>query len=197
MLSKRIFDVVSSVIVLLFLSPVILLVSLLIKLDSKGPIFYISERIGHNENKFNLIKFRTMKIASDHLTITVGDRDSRITKIGYFLRKTKLDEIPQLLNVLKGEMSIVGPRPDVEKYKSFYKNCFNKYFEMKPGITSYSSMFFRNESELYINVDDPEKVYIENTIPQKVKLDRQYYSKMGLVEDLKIIFKTLYIIVKE
>lgn len=187
---KRIFDVVLSFFGLVILSPVLIIISILVIVDSGHPIFYIAKRVGQFESEFTIIKFRTMKRNSDDFAITVSDKDPRITRLGYILRKLKIDEFPQLFNVLIGNMSFVGPRPDVKEYKKYYKKLFPNYFQLKPGITSYSSIYFANESKLYENVDDPEKVYINKTIPKKVELDKKYYYKRSLIADLEIIFKT-------
>lgn len=188
---KRLFDIVFSFIGLFVFSPLFIIIALLIKLDSKGPILYKANRVGKKEKLFTFLKFRTMKPNSDKSAITVGDNDNRITRVGIFLRKSKLDELPQLLNVLKGDISFVGPRPDVGKYINDYKKHFIYYYEMKPGITSYSSIFFTDESQLYVNVANPEKKYIEYTIPKKVELDKTYYENTSVLTDIKIIIKTI------
>lgn len=188
---KRLFDFTFSLFGIILFIPVFFIVGILIKLDSKGPIIYKAKRIGLHEKEFIFYKFRTMRPNSDNYSITIGDKDDRITNFGYFLRKTKLDEIPQLINVLIGDLSFVGPRPDLYKYKEFYKKYFSDYFKFKPGITSYSSIFFRNESELYIDEDDPELVYINKTIPKKVELDKKYFSSISLSKDINLILKTL------
>lgn len=193
---KRLFDIFFSTIGIILLLPVIIIIAIFIKLDSKGPVFYKSKRIGLNEKEFMFFKFRTMRPNSDSSSITVGDRDDRITKIGYFLRKNKLDEIPQLINVFLGDISFVGPRPDVEKYKEIYRKHYPNYYKFKPGITSYSSIFFRNESELYTDVDNPELMYINDTIPKKVELDMKYFNSISLFTDISIILKTLKKVVK-
>lgn len=188
---KRIFDFVFSMIGILLLLPVFLIIGVFIKIDSTGPIIYRARRIGLNEKVFFLYKFRTMCSNSDEISITVGNRDERITRPGYFLRNTKLDEIPQLFNVLIGDISFVGPRPDVPIYKKYYKKYFPDYYKIKPGITSYSSIYFRHESELYKNVKNPEFVYINKTIPEKVELDKDYFNNVSLYTDIIIILKTL------
>jgi lipopolysaccharide/colanic/teichoic acid biosynthesis glycosyltransferase len=188
---KRLLDLVLSISGLIITSPLFLVIAILILLDSRGGIIYKSKRVGKNQKPFDLYKFRSMYPNSDKSSITVGNRDPRITKTGYWLRKYKLDELPQLVNVLKGEMSFVGPRPDVPVYSDYYIREMPEYYQMKPGITSYSSLHFANESELYTQVTDPEKVYITQTIPEKIRLDREYYKNMGVFTDIRIILKTL------
>lgn len=193
---KRSFDLFFAIIGIIFLSPLFIFISILIKLDSRGSVLYAGKRVGQHERLFSFYKFRTMKPESDKSAITVGDKDTRIAKIGYYLRKTKLDELPQLFNILKGELSFVGPRPDVPKYISYYKKSFADYYKFKPGITSYSSIHFSNESELYIGNKNPEKIYIEKTIPQKVELDTKYFQKNSINLDIKIILLTLAKVMK-
>jgi len=193
---KRIFDIFWSVIGLMFLFPVLLFVAILIKSTSKGPILYSGQRVGKDEELFYCHKFRTMKVGSDKSSITVGDNDSRVTSIGKILRKLKIDELPQLINVLKGEMTFVGPRPDTSKYVEYYKKEFSDYFKFKPGITSPSSIYFADESELYVGKDDPERVYIEETVPKKVELDKVYINDVSVLNDFKYIFVTLFKIVR-
>jgi len=183
-------DVVLSFVGIIILSPVFLLIALMIVLYSNGGIIYKSRRIGRNQKYIDVFKFRTMDPNKDRLKITIGNSDPRITGIGYYLRKYKLDELPQLFNVLKGDMSIVGPRPDVPEYRDYYLRHMPEYYFMKPGITCYSSIFFSNESELYRDSEDPENLYIHHIIPQKVELDRKYFNKQGFFTDLSIILKT-------
>lgn len=193
---KRIFDIVLSLFGLIILSPILIIISILILIDSGYPIFYLAKRIGQNETEFTIIKFRTMRRSSDDFAITISDKDPRVTSLGYLLRKFKIDEFPQLINVLIGNMSFVGPRPDVKEYKNYYKELFPKYFQLKPGITGYSSIYFSNESQLYVNVEDPEKVYINETIPKKVELDKKYFFNKSIITDLKIILQTLKQVLK-
>lgn len=183
-------DVVLAFVGIIILSPFFLLIALMIALDSKGGIIYKSRRIGRNQKYIDVFKFRTMDPDKDNLKITLGNQDPRITRIGYYLRKYKLDELPQLFNVLKGDMSMVGPRPDVPEYRDYYLRHMPEYYFMKPGITCYSTIFFYNESELYPDSEDPENLYIQHVIPQKVELDRKYFNKQGLFTDLSIILKT-------
>jgi len=188
---KRLFDFAMAFAGIILLSPLWLIIALAILADSRGGVLYVSKRIGRNERPFHFYKFRTMVPNRDDAGITVGNNDPRITRVGYYLRKYKLDEIPQLLNVIKGDMSIVGPRPDVPGYNAYYKQVFPSYYQFKPGITSYSSMYFSNESELYKNSPDPEKQYIEETIPKKVELDLPYFKDQHIGKDIQIIMKTL------
>ena len=193
---KRIFDIIFAITAIIITSPLFLTASLFIILESKGRVFYKSRRIGRHKKPFKLFKFRTMYPDSDKMSITVGNTDPRITRTGYWLRKFKIDELPQFINVIKGDMSIVGPRPDVPEYSEFYTHYMPDYFEMKPGITSYSSIYFSNESELYVNSSNPEKKYVEETIPKKVELDRPYYEQRDMRTDLLIILKTIQKILK-
>lgn len=190
---KRGFDLCFSLIGLLILSPIILLICLFIKIESKGGIFYLQERIGQNENPFKLVKFRSMYLDSDKKgLLTLGMNDSRITKIGYYLRKYKLDEIPQLINVLRGEMSFVGPRPEVKKYVDFYTSAQKEILRHKPGITDYASLKFFYENEILAQSENPEKTYITEIIPEKIKINLAYiYSRKTLFNDIKVIFETV------
>lgn len=188
---KRVFDFFVALIGLILLSPLWILIALVIIVDSHGSVLYVDKRVGQYEKLFDFFKFRTMRPNKDKFGITVGNKDPRITKVGYRLRKYKLDEIPQLINVLKGDMSIVGPRPDIPGYNHYYKQEFDKYYQIKPGITSYSSIFFSNESELYENSPNPEKEYIEKTIPKKVELDKAYFNNQNLFTEIKILIKTV------
>lgn len=190
-MTKRILDIILSLPGIILLSPLFLFISLLIILDSRGGVIYRSRRLGRYQRQFDVFKFRSMYQNKDNLKLTLGNRDSRITRSGYYLRKYKLDELPQLFNVLMGDMSIVGPRPDVPEYCDYYLRLMPEYYHMKPGITCYSSIYFSNESKLYLESEDPEKLYIQHIIPQKVELDREYFVKQGLFTDISIIFKTL------
>ncbi|MGM0529776.1 MAG: sugar transferase [Bacteroidota bacterium] len=189
-MTKRILDIILSCLGILVLSPILLLIALWILIDSRGGVIYRSRRLGRNQGPFDVFKFRTMHPNNDALKLTIGNRDPRITRAGYCLRKYKLDELPQLFNVLKGNMAVVGPRPDVPEYCNYYLRYMPEYYRMKPGITCYSSIYFSNESELYQESEDPEKLYINHIIPQKVELDRKYFIKQNLLTDISIIFKT-------
>lgn len=167
-----------------------------IKLTSKGPIFYKQKRVGLNGNEFSILKFRTMKIGSDKSgLLTVGNRDNRITSIGYYLRKFKFDELPQLFNVFFGEMSLVGPRPEVQKYVDLYDPDDLSVLSVKPGITDYASIHFRNENEILKNSDNPEMEYIKVIMPKKLSLNKKYIKEKSLLTDLKIIYKTITVII--
>ncbi len=190
---KRIFDLVAAFIGLSILLPFFILIAIWIKLSSKGSVFYFQQRIGKNEIPFQLFKFRTMVTDADKKgLLTVGMNDNRITKVGYFLRKYKLDELPQLLNVLNGTMSLVGPRPEVEKYTSLYNAEQKKVLRVKPGITDYASIKYSNENEVLANFENPEKGYIEQVMPDKLNLNLEYISNRNFIMDLKIIFATLF-----
>lgn len=190
---KRLFDIVSSLLVLIIFSPVFLIISLIISLGSKGGIFYKQERIGKNGKPFLLYKFRSMRPNSDKGSlITVGGRDSRITREGYFLRKYKLDELPQLINILKGEMSVVGPRPEVKKYVDLYTEEQRKVLSVRPGLTDWASLYYIDENELLGKSSDPEKTYINEIMPAKLELNMKYIQEAGLLTDLEIIFKTIF-----
>jgi len=192
-MSKRLFDILFSTFGIILISPLIVLIIILIKIDSKGTVFYMQERIGENGKKFKIFKFRTM-ITNAYKSglLTLGDRDHRITKIGRILRKTKLDEIPQLFNVFIGEMSFVGPRPEVEKYVDLYSKEQREILQLKPGITDYASIAYIDESILLGKAADPEKTYIENIMPHKIELNKQYLLKKSLFYDVRIIILTIF-----
>ena len=189
---KRLFDIFFSIIGLTILLPVLLLIAIIIKIDSKGPIFFRQKRVGKFNKDFKIFKFRTMHINADKLgMLTIGNNDPRVTKVGYFLRKHKLDELPQLINVLIGNMSFVGPRPEVRKYVNYYSEDDLKILDFKPGITDYASIKFRNEVEIIKKADNPERVYIEEIMPEKLKLNKIYINKNNIRIDIKIILKTI------
>ena len=193
---KRIFDIVSSLFGLIVLSPFMLIIAILIKIDSKGPIFFKQVRVTKNGREFKIFKYRTMKIGSDKYSqITVG-KDSRITKVGDFLRKYKLDEIPQLINVLIGDMSLVGPRPEVPKYVALYTKEQREILKVRAGITDYASIEFSNENDILANETDPEKAYIEKIMPRKIELNKKYLSEISVMTDIKIILLTIKKILK-
>lgn len=189
---KRLFDIFISLIGLICLLPFLLLIMILISIDSRGGVFYLQTRVGINNKDFRLFKFRTMHVNADKKgLLTVGGRDSRITRIGYYLRKYKLDELPQLLNVFFGTMSLVGPRPEVRKYVDLYTIEQAKILEVKPGITDYASLEYFDENELLAKSQEPEKTYVEEIMPAKLKLNAKYIEELGLLTDIRIILKTL------
>ena len=188
---KRLFDIAVSAVLLLLLLPLLLLIAIIIKLDSSGPAIYKQTRVGKDEQPFKIWKFRTMNTGAEKTgLITVGGRDSRITKAGYFLRKYKLDELPQLVNVLKGEMSLVGPRPEVPFYVDMYNEQQKQVLQVKPGITDYASIQFSNENEILAQYDDPQQAYIQEIMPQKLAINLRYIRERSFVGDLKILLQT-------
>ena len=189
---KRVFDIFFSFWGIFFLTPWLALIAILITLDSKGGIFYRQVRVGLNNKDFKIFKFRTMKPESDKKgLLTVGSRDNRVTKIGYYLRKYKLDELPQLFNVFLGDMSFVGPRPEVRKYVDMYNDEQLKVLNVRPGITDYASIEYSNENDILAKSEDPEKTYIEEVMPAKLQLNLKYIDESGLSTDIKLIFKTI------
>jgi lipopolysaccharide/colanic/teichoic acid biosynthesis glycosyltransferase len=189
---KRGFDVISSLIGIILLFPFLLILWICIQLESSGGGFYRQVRVGKNGVDFRLWKFRTMQTGADKKgLLTIGGRDSRVTRIGFYLRKYKLDELPQLINVLVGEMSIVGPRPEVRKYVDLYTQDQRKVLSVKPGITDYASIEYSNENELLAQSENPEKTYIEEVLPAKLELNYKYLNEQGFITDLKIIFQTI------
>lgn len=188
---KRIFDILFSSFILLFFLPIGLIISFLIVISSPGEIFYRQERIGKGGKPFFILKFRSMRIDSDSKgKLTVGMRDPRITNIGYFIRKYKLDEFPQFINVLRGEMSVVGPRPEVQEYVDLYNDEQLKVLNVKPGITDYASLYYFKENELLAQSNNPQQTYIEEIMPAKLKLNEKYLENPTVFHDLKIIFLT-------
>ena len=188
---KRIFDILFSSFILLCFLPIGLIISFLILISSPGGIFYRQERIGKGGKPFFILKFRSMRIDSDSKgKLTVGMRDPRITNIGYFIRKYKLDEFPQFINVLKGEMSVVGPRPEVQEYVDLYNDEQLKVLNVKPGITDYASLYYFKENELLAQSDNPQNTYIEEIMPAKLKLNEKYLENPTVFHDIKIIFLT-------
>ena len=191
MFLKRVFDIVSSFCGIVILFPLIIIVSILIKITSKGPVLFKQVRVTKNGKLFKIYKFRTMKENSEgNKQITVG-KDNRITGIGHILRKTKLDELPQLFNVLKGEMSLVGPRPEVPKYVDLYTDEQREILKVPAGITDYASIYFSNESELLGEAENPEEFYIKKIIPYKIELNKKYINEIGIMTDIKIIILTI------
>ncbi len=194
---KRLFDIIASSIGLVILSPVFLLLALWIKCDSKGSVFYRQVRVGRGNKDFHLFKFRSMRTGSDRLgLITVGGRDPRVTRSGYYIRKYKLDELPQLINVFIGDMSLVGPRPEVRRYVDLYTPEQMRVLEARPGITSLASIRYRNENDLLASSDNPNRTYIEQIMPDKVAIDLGYVENATFANDIKIIFRTFAEIIK-
>ena len=193
---KRCFDIIVSLIAIIILLPILLLIALWIKIDSRGSIIYKQIRVGKGGRDFGIFKFRTMHPDSDIKgLLTVGGRDPRITNAGYLLRKYKLDELPQLFNVLKGDMSLVGPRPEVRKYVSRYSDEQLKVLSVKPGITDYASIHYSNENEILAQSTNPEQTYVQEIMPHKLALNLKYIQEASLMTDLKIIAATVMKIV--
>ena len=193
----RFFDFILSLVGLVVLAPIFIVLAIWIKIDSKGPVFYRQVRVGQNSIDFGLFKFRSMVVDADKKgLITVGGRDPRITRSGYFIRKYKLDELPQLINVLVGDMSLVGPRPEVRKYVDLYTDEQQKVLSVKPGITDYASIEYMDENEILGKSNDPEKTYIEEIMPEKIKYNMKYINNKNLFEYFKIILLTVLKIVR-
>ena len=189
---KRAFDIIVSLIILIVLSPLLLLIALAVKLDSKGPVFYRQVRVGRYGKDFRIYKFRTMVQDADKVgpPLTMG-RDPRITRVGGLIRKCRLDEFSQLFNVLGGSMSLVGPRPEVRRYVEKYKPEYMQTLLIRPGVTAPSSIAFKDEDKILNAESDPEKVYVEKILPPKMELNLEYMKDMSVLNDVKIIFKTL------
>ncbi len=191
-MTKRLFDIVGSAVGLILLAPLFWLIALVVRFSDGGPVFYRQERVGRHGRRFRIWKFRTMVVGADRQgrAITVGE-DARITPVGYWLRKLKLDELPQLINVLVGEMSFVGPRPEVPKYVALYDDRQRRVLAVQPGITDPASIRYRNESELLAKADDPERHYVETIMPNKIRLNLAYAARATLWSDIGVIFQTL------
>lgn len=190
---KRTFDITFSLLGLFVLLPVFLIIFLLVIIDSSGGIFYLQKRVGKNNKEFKLYKIRTMyKDAENSGLLTIGIRDNRITKVGYYLRKYKIDEFPQLLNILFGEMSFVGPRPEVRKYVDLYSIDQLAVLKVKPGLTDFASLIYYHENEHLSKFDNPEKEYIEILMPHKIELNLEYIRKQNFKLDIWIIIKTIF-----
>ena len=188
---KRTVDICISLLILAFFLPFGLLLMIFISLESAGGVFYLQERVGQNGQLFKLIKFRSMRPNADKGSqITIGNRDPRITRTGYFIRRFKLDEFPQFINVIKGDMSIVGPRPEVPHYVKLYTAEQKKVLAVKPGITDYASLAYFHENEILAKAADPQKVYLEQIMPAKIELNQRYLSDPSLFKDIKIIWLT-------
>lgn len=195
---KRLFDILASGCGLLVLSPVFIIVAIWIKLDSQGPVFYRQTRVGRYNKDFRIFKFRSMRVGSDKGSlVTIGGRDPRVTRSGYFIRKFKIDELPQLINVFIGDMSLVGPRPEVRHYVDYWTAEQMKVLDVRPGITDPASIRFRNENELLEKADDPERYYIDVIMQEKIKLYLEYVQKSSFWYDIKLIFQTFKVIITE
>jgi len=190
--AKRTFDLVAAGIGLVLLAPLLLLIAVAIRIDSPGPVFFRQERIGRGGRPFRIHKFRTMYVGAEHNggQLTVGG-DPRITRVGRVLRRYKLDELPQLIDVVQGTMSLVGPRPEVPRYVALYDEAQRKVLLLTPGITDVASIAYRNENELLSASDDPEREYIERIMPDKIRLNLEYARSATLTSDIKVILRTL------
>ena len=195
---KRFFDVIASGLGLIVLSPLFLVLAVWIKLDSNGPVFYRQVRVGRYNKDFRIFKFRSMRVGSDKGSlVTIGGHDPRITRSGYFIRKFKFDELPQLINVFVGDMSLVGPRPEVRHYVDYWTSEQMHVLDVRPGITDPASIKFRNENELMEKAEDPEKYYIEVIMQEKIRLYLEYVEKHSFWYDLGLILKTFFVIVHD
>lgn len=195
---KRLFDIVASGIGLVLLSPLFLVLAIWIKMDSKGPVFYRQVRVGKNNKNFRILKFRSMHVGADKGSlVTIGGRDSRITRSGYYIHKYKFDEIPQLINVFIGDMSLVGPRPEVRYYVNYWTSEQMHVLDVRPGITDPASIKFRNENELMEKAEAPEDYYINVIMQEKIKLYLEYVENASFWYDIKLIFMTFKVIITE
>lgn len=195
---KRAFDIFAAAVVLIILSPVLLIAALCVAIGSKGPVFYLQERVGKNGKPFKIIKFRTMIVNADKAgtQITVGGRDPRITRVGYVLRKTSVDELPQMINILKGDMSLVGTRPEVKRYVDKYTPEMMATLLLRPGVTGSSSLKYSCENEMLKDKQDPERYYIEKILPDKMAINLEYTRDFSVALDLKILCKTAVCVFK-
>ena len=188
---KRLFDIIASGLGLIVLSPLFAVLAVWIKADSPGPVFYRQTRVGRGNRDFRLYKFRSMRPDSDKLgLITVGGHDPRVTRSGYYIRKYKLDEFPQLINVFVGDMSLVGPRPEVRKYVDMYTPEQMRVLTVRPGITSLASIRYRNENDILAAAADPDRCYIEQVMPDKLAIDLEYVNRATFWNDIKLIVST-------
>ena len=195
---KRLFDILASGCGLLVLSPIFIIVAIWIKLDSPGPVFYRQTRVGRHNKDCRIFKFRSMRVGSDKGSlVTIGGRDPRVTRSGYFIRKFKIDELPQLINVFTGDMSLVGPRPEVRHYVNYWTPEQMRVLDVRPGITDPASIRFRNENELLEKAQDPERYYIDVIMQEKIKLYLEYVEKSSFWYDIKLIFQTFKVIITE
>lgn len=189
-MSKRLFDLIVATAGLLALWPLFVAVALIIKIDSPGPVFFRQERVGRGFSTFTMLKFRTMATGADGPLLTAGE-DPRITRVGHVLRRTKIDELPQLINVVKGEMSLVGPRPEVPRYVHMFRHEYESILRCRPGLTDPASLEYRDEAAVLAAADDPEQLYIAEVLPHKLALSRTYAEESSLWLDLRIILRTL------
>ncbi|MCQ2051658.1 MAG: sugar transferase [Bacteroidaceae bacterium] len=197
-MTKRLFDIVASGCGLIVLSPLFLILAIWIKLDSKGPVFYRQVRVGRNNRDFRIFKFRSMKEGADNGSlVTIGGQDPRITRSGHFIRKFKLDELPQLINVFVGDMSLVGPRPEVRHYVNYWTPEQIQVLDVRPGITDPASIRFRNENDLLDKAENPEEYYINVIMQEKIRLYLEYVGNQSLWYDIKLIFQTIKVVIKD
>lgn len=190
-MAKRLFDLLASFVALVLLSPLLVLIALAVALGTPGGAFFRQVRVGRHGKEFALLKFRTMRVGSEAKgQLTVGQRDPRITAVGRFLRSSKLDELPQLINILLGQMSVVGPRPEVPRYVALYTTEQRRVLSVRPGLTSLASIAYINENEVLGRSSDPERSYVEEVMPAKLALDLRYVENAGLIQDLRIIWRT-------
>lgn len=193
---KRFLDVIFSGLGLICLSPLFVFLALWVKLDSPGPVFYRQVRVGRSNRDFKLYKFRSMRVGSDKKgLITVGGHDPRVTRSGYYIRKYKLDEFPQLINVFLGDMSLVGPRPEVRKYVDMYTDEQMHVLDVRPGITDMASIYYRNENELLEKANNPEKYYREVIMQDKLRINLEYVRNHSVIGDFRMILKTLFVVI--
>lgn len=195
---KRLFDIIASGCGLIVLSPLFLILAIWVKVDSDGPVFYRQVRVGYKNKEFRIFKFRSMRVGSDKGSlVTIGECDPRVTRSGYFIRKFKFDELPQLINVFIGDMSLVGPRPEVRHYVNYWTPEQMHILDVRPGITDPASIKFRNENELMKNAEDPEDYYINVIMQEKINLYMKYVENVSFWYDIKLILETFKVIVKE
>ena len=195
---KRIFDIVASGCGLIVLSPLILILAVWIKLDSKGPVLYRQVRVGRGNKDFRIFKFRSMREGSDQGSlVTIGGADPRITRSGHFIRKFKLDELPQLINVFTGDMSLVGPRPEVRHYVNYWTPEQMHVLDVRPGITDSASIKFRNENDLLDKAENPEEYYINVIMQEKIRLYLEYVENHNLWYDIRLIFQTIKVVLTD
>jgi lipopolysaccharide/colanic/teichoic acid biosynthesis glycosyltransferase len=190
---KRLFDIVVSLLLIIMLWPLLVTLAVAVSVSSPGPIFFRQTRVGRHEKPFSILKFRSMKVGQTGLKIT-AQNDPRITPLGKIIRETKLDELPQLFNVLKGDMSLVGPRPEVPEYIQYYPDDVRqKIFSMRPGITDLASLAYKDEERILAEASDPQKAYIEKVMPDKLEYCMEYIRNYSFLLDLKILFRTLMV----